>query len=62
MTERPANPKNSETDPPAANQPLGDEEAADPTPSNDPPETDLPVDPAPEVPRGKPDGEVDTRR
>jgi hypothetical protein len=62
MTEQPSSPNASETDPPAANQPLGDDEAADPTPSAQPPATGLPVDPAPEIPRGKPDGEVDTRR
>jgi hypothetical protein len=61
MTEGQAEPKASETDPPAANQPLDDKEAAEPTSSNEPPATQVPVDPAPEIPRGKPDGEVDTR-
>lgn len=54
MMERPARtstsrPKSSETDPPAANQPLHDKKAARPTKSGS-------------APRGKPDGEVDTRR
>jgi hypothetical protein len=62
MTEQPTRSNASETDPPAANQPLDDDEAADATPSPQPPATGLPVDPAPEIVRGKPDGEVDTRR
>jgi hypothetical protein len=62
MTEQAQPPKESETDPPASNQPLGDDEAAEANPSPQPPATGLPVDPAPEVVRGKPDGEVDTRR
>jgi hypothetical protein len=57
MMEKPVAPKSSETDPPAANQPLGDGAAADPTPSDRPPATDAPVRIVP----GKPDGEVDTR-
>jgi hypothetical protein len=59
MTEQP---KSSETDPPAANQPLGDKDAAGPSQSNRPPATELPVEPDPEIVPGKPDGEVDTRR
>lgn len=51
MKEKRAEPKASETDPPAANQPLGDDEAAAPTSS----------DRTPQVVPGKPDGEVDTR-
>jgi hypothetical protein len=62
MTDRPLPPKATEADPPAANQPLDDDEAADATASPQPPATALPVDPAPEIVAGKPDGEVDTRR
>jgi hypothetical protein len=61
MMERPVSPKSSETDPPAANQPVDDDEAAAPSQSNRPPATELPVTPEPEVVPGKPDGEVDTR-
>jgi hypothetical protein len=67
-------PKNSETDPPAANQPvdLGDGETAPGSPdeapdasgrrANDPSLSGAPVPEAPQVPVGKPDGEVDTSR
>jgi hypothetical protein len=73
MTDPPGAPEptRSETDPPAANQPLGetDLEQAGDTQSNtaevigEPKPTPVPVA-APhggEVPPGKPDGEVDTR-
>lgn len=68
MMERPAptrpavSPKSSETDPPAANQPVGNDDAADPTASNTPPAGQPRPEPAPEIVPGKPDGEVDTRR
>jgi hypothetical protein len=67
-------PKNSETDPPAANQPVedGDGETAEGSPdeapnasgrrANDPSLTRAPVPESPQVPLGKPDGEVDTSR
>lgn len=67
-------PKSSEVDPPAANQPVetDDGENADGTPdaapnasgrrANDPSLSGAPVPEAPQVPRGKPDGEVDTSR
>jgi hypothetical protein len=66
MMERPARTtsskaKSSETDPPAANQPLHDKKAAQPTQSDTTPADRQRVDPAPEVVPGKPDGEVDTR-
>jgi hypothetical protein len=61
MTEQPATPKNSETDPPAANQPVGDEQAAKPTPSATEPHEDLAAVQSPHIVPGKPDGEVDTR-
>jgi hypothetical protein len=61
MTEQPTAPKSSETDPPAANQPVGDDEATEPSQSNQPPAGELPVQPDPQVVPGKPDGEVDTR-
>lgn len=54
-------PKASETDPPAANQPVGDRAAAKPSRSDDPPAERAQPQPAPEVVPGKPDGEVDTR-
>jgi hypothetical protein len=61
MTDQPASsPKASETDPPAANQPLGDDEAADPTASDTEPAGGLPAAQAPVIVPGKPDGEVDT--
>lgn len=66
------NPKTSETDPPAADRPVeegaGSPEAPPPEPkdaagraANDPssPGPDV-VPETPQVPRGKPDGEVDT--
>ena len=65
MMERPAPskaPKASETDPPAANQPVGDADATPPSRSNRPPATELPIAPDHEIVPGKPDGEVDTRR
>jgi hypothetical protein len=68
MMERPndasasANPKSSETDPPAANQPVSDSKAADPSKSDEAPASTPRPEPAPEVVPGKPDGEVDTRR
>jgi hypothetical protein len=67
-------PKSSETDPPAANQPVeaGDGENADGSPdeapnasgrrANDPSRSGAPVPETPQVPFGKPDGEVDTSR
>ena len=67
-------PKNSETDPPAANQPvdLGDGDNAPGSPdeapdasgrrANDPSLSGAPVPETPQVPVGKPDGEVDTSR
>jgi hypothetical protein len=67
-------PKSSETDPPAANQPVdvGDGENAAGSPdqapnasgrrANDPSLSGAPVPEAPQVPFGKPDGEVDTSR
>ena len=67
-------PKSSETDPPAANQPVEDGEAAssggspDEAPdasgrrANDPSLTRAPVPETAQVPFGKPDGEVDTSR
>lgn len=67
MMERPARttaskPKSSETDPPAANQPLHDEKAAQPTQSDTTPaDRDRAEAAAPEIVPGKPDGEVDTR-
>jgi hypothetical protein len=66
MMERPApasasvGPKSSETDPPAANQPVHDEQAARPTKSDQTPSGARP-EAAPEIVPGKPDGEVDTR-
>jgi hypothetical protein len=66
-------PKSSENDPPAANQPVaespGSPEPKSPEPkdasgraANDPSLTNAPgVTMAPQVPPGKPDGEVDTR-
>jgi hypothetical protein len=60
-------PKSSETDPPAANQPTGGEgmpEADDDRPTRDqhsPSAVDAEVPESPQVPPGKPDGEVDTR-
>jgi hypothetical protein len=61
MMERPVQPKASETDPPAANQPTGDHEAASPSESEQPPGAVAGVEPAPQVVPGKPDGEVDSR-
>jgi hypothetical protein len=67
MMERPADtapkvrPKSSENDPPAANQPMHDGEAARPTRSDTPPADRAQPEPAPEIVPGKPDGEVDTR-
>jgi hypothetical protein len=67
MMERPttasasARPKTSETDPPAANQPVHDDKAADASKSDEAPATTPRPEPAPEIVPGKPDGEVDTR-
>jgi hypothetical protein len=67
-------PKRSETDPPAANQPVdvGDSENAEGSPddapdasgrrANDPSLSQAPVPETAQVPLGKPDGEVDTSR
>jgi hypothetical protein len=67
-------PKRSETDPPAANQPLSDEDLGPAAESQPRPthEEDHDAEPAPtpvpvaaphggQIPPGKPDGEVDTR-
>jgi hypothetical protein len=60
-----ATPKSSETDPPAANQAVGEgDDTAPPTSSaidGALPATDETVPTAPQVVPGKPDGEVDTR-
>jgi hypothetical protein len=61
MTEQPTSSKNSETDPPAANQPVGDDDAAEPTASDTDPAEAVAAVQAPEIVPGKPDGEVDTR-
>jgi hypothetical protein len=61
MTEQPASPKTSETDPPAANQPVGEDQAANPTPSDTEPTEEVAAVQSPQVVPGKPDGEVDTR-
>lgn len=67
MKERPARtePKSSETDPPAANQPVDDGEQevsgnAKATPGAAAGHSS--ASSSPQVPPGKPDGEVDTRR
>jgi hypothetical protein len=62
MTEHPASPKSSETAPPASNQPVGDDEAAEPTTSDTQPADRATAAEPPQVVSGKPDGEVDTRR
>ena len=54
-------PKSSETDPPAANQAVGEDDAAEPSQSNNPPGDEVAVQSDPQVVPGKPDGEVDTR-
>jgi hypothetical protein len=59
----PVSPESSETDPPAANQPLdggGPEAERTPAASGKPPSADPTVPEAPQVVPGKPDGEVDT--
>jgi hypothetical protein len=64
-------PKNTETDPPAANQPLGEDdldEAGDTQPTSEPAHVEPKPTPVPvaaphggQIAPGKPDGEVDTR-
>jgi hypothetical protein len=60
-----ATPKSSETDPPAANQAVGEgEDHSDPTSSatnDEGPTAPVPIAGTHQVVPGKPDGEVDTR-
>jgi hypothetical protein len=63
MKEKPQSvaPKSSETDPPAANQPVGVGVDDTPDASAEAPATRSTTPETPQVVPGKPDGEVDTR-